>query len=86
MNLDELRARWSDILDELERQNRMAWLSFFDARLANLEGEVLLLDFSDVRKFAGRHEYSQIRQSHINELQSAIKIIVGVDLRVKEIQ
>ena len=85
MNIDELREKWSEVLSQLESQNRMSWLSFFDARLAKLEGEVLFLDFLDVRKFSGQHEYSQIRQSHIYELQSAIKTVTGIDLEICEI-
>ena len=85
MSLEELRGKWSDILSHLENQDRMAWLSFFDARLAKLEGKILYLDYSDVRKFSGQHEYSQIRQSHIYQLQIAIHAVADVDLQIKEI-
>ena len=84
MNIGELRAQWSEVLSVLESQNRIAWLSFFDARLAGLEGEVLLLDYSDVRKFSGAHEYSLIRQSHIDELRRAIKVVTGHELNIQE--
>ena len=84
MSIGELRAQWSEVLSVLESQNRIAWLSFFDARLAELEGDVLLLDYSDVRKFSGPHEYSLIRQSHLDELRRAIKVVTGQTLDIQE--
>lgn len=84
MNIGELRAQWSEVLSLLESQNRMAWLSFFDARLAGIEGNILFLDYSDVRKFSGAHEYSLIRQGHIDELCNAIKVITGQELQIQE--
>jgi hypothetical protein len=50
MELIELKGRWNEVLDELESTDRIAWLAFFDARLANLEDGLLTLDFSDARK------------------------------------
>ena len=51
MQLSELKSFWNQVLDELEAPNRIAWLAFFDARLASLESGVLTLDFSDATKF-----------------------------------
>lgn len=82
MDLTTLRSQWSDVLDYLERQDRMAWIAFFDARLARLDGSTLHLDFSDSRKFAGNLEYDNIRDLHRVALESAIKNVVGVELRV----
>ena len=45
MQLSELKGFWNQVLDELEATNRIAWLAFFDARLASLDGGVLTLDF-----------------------------------------
>lgn len=42
-----LRAQWSDVLMLLERIDRVAWMIWFDARLAAFDGQVLVLDFSD---------------------------------------
>lgn len=82
MDLTALRSHWSDVLDYLERQDRMAWIAYFDARLARLEGSTLHLDFSDSRKFAGNHEYDTIRDHHKLALEDAIRAVVGVELQV----
>lgn len=82
MDLTILRSQWSDILDYLERQDRMAWIAFFDARLAKLDGSTLHLDFSDSQKFSGNLEYKNIRDQHKAALENAIKAVVGVDLQV----
>lgn len=82
MDLATLRSQWSDILDYLERQDRMAWIAFFDARLAKLDGSTLLLDFSDSRKFSGNLEYESIRDHHRVSLENAIKAVAGVELQV----
>lgn len=84
MDLPSLRAHWNAILDELERLDRIAWMAFFDARLDSLDENILILDFSDPRKFGGAHEYAPIRQRHRELLESAIKSVVGVDLQVRE--
>jgi glycerol dehydrogenase-like iron-containing ADH family enzyme len=82
MDLTVLRSQWSDVLDYLERQDRMAWIAFFDARLAKLDGSRLHLDFSDSQKFSGNLEYENIRSHHKAALQDAIKAVVGLDLQV----
>ncbi len=82
MDLTTLRSQWSDVLDYLERQDRMAWIAFFDARLARLDGSTLHLDFSDSRKFGGNLEYENIRDHHRVALERAIKAVVGVELQV----
>ena len=85
MTLDELRGRWNEILDSLERTDRIAWMAFFDARLAALENDLLTLDFSDARKFGGAHEYAPVRTRHIELLESAIFAITGVQIKVMEL-
>lgn len=80
MDLSLLRSQWSDVLNLLEKDDRIAWLAFFDARLARVENHTLYLDFSDSRKFPGNLEYGQIRDSHRLALQQAIRATVGVDL------
>lgn len=82
MDLTLLRSQWSDVLDYLERQDRMAWIAYFDARLARLEGSTLYLDFSDSRKFAGNLEYENIRNHHKVALEDAIRAVAGVELQV----
>ena len=81
MELSELKSYWNQVLDELEATNRIAWLAFFDARLANLEGSVLTLDFSDASKFEGGHDLKKVlpAESHV-ALTDAIKRITGANL------
>lgn len=82
MDLTTLRSQWSDVLDYLERQDRMAWIAYFDARLAKLDKETLYLDFSDSRKFSGNLEYESIRDHHKVALEDAIKAVAGIELQV----
>lgn len=82
MDIHTLRARWSDVLDHLERTDRMAWIAFFDARLAKLEGATLHLDFSDSRKFSGNLDYANIHDRLKSSLQKAIKDTTGAELDV----
>lgn len=82
MDLPLIRSQWSDVLDYLERQDRMAWIAYFDARLSKLDGSTLHLDFSDSRKFAGNLEYDSIRDRHKAALEAAIRAVLGVELQV----
>ena len=84
MKIEQIRGRWTDVLDALERKDRIAWIAFFDARLAELVGSTLLLDFSDSRKFATGHDYSEIRKQHRLALEEAIHMVLGINLEVTE--
>lgn len=81
MQLSELKSFWNQVLDELEATNRIAWLAFFDARLASLESGVLTLDFSDATKFQEGHDLKKSlpEKSH-SALTDAIKKIVGIEV------
>jgi hypothetical protein len=81
MQLSELKGFWNQVLDELEATNRIAWLAFFDARLASLEDNVLTLDFSDATKFQEGHDLKKTlpEKSH-SALTDAIKKIVGIEI------
>ena len=78
MELIELKGRWNEVLDELEATDRIAWLAFFDARLADLSDSVLTLDFSDATKFQDGHDLKKTlpESSHFS-LISAIKKVTG---------
>jgi len=78
MELTELKGRWNEVLDELEATDRIAWLAFFDARLADLSDGVLTLDFSDATKFQDGHDLKKTlpESSHFS-LISAIKKVTG---------
>ena len=85
INLGVLRTRWNEVLDLLESRDRIAWLVFFDARLASFEKNVLILDFSDARKFASSHEYQAVRPKHKEVLATAIKEVFGTDVVIEEL-
>ena len=84
MELVEIRAKWNQVLDALESENRVAWIAYFDARLSSFENGILTLDFSDSRKFATSHEYSETRPNLKSALQAAIKSTIGMDVEIKE--
>ena len=75
----------NEVLDHLERQDRIAWIAYFDARLAGFDGEKLSLDFSDSRKFSGGHEYSPTREKLQNALIASIKSVLDLEIMIEEI-
>lgn len=84
MELSELKARWNEVLDELEATDRIAWLAFFDARLADLTDGILTLDFSDATKFQDGHDLKKtLPESSHKSLTAAIQKTVGVTLELK---
>lgn len=81
MELSELKARWNEVLDELEATDRIAWLAFFDARLASLDSGVLTLDFSDATKFQDGHDLKKtLPASRHSSLIAAIKKVAGIEV------
>jgi hypothetical protein len=86
LNLSEIKGRWNEVLDTLERSDRVAWLAYFDGRLVSFESGILTLDFSDPNKFEGGHDYSKVRNERFRPaLESVLKEIFGVDISVREI-
>jgi hypothetical protein len=86
MEIAELKVRWNEVLDLLERRNRVAWLAYFDGRLSALTDGRLTLDFRDAAKLSGGHDYSHVRKAeHRRALQKAIKEVTGEDIEVDEI-
>jgi len=85
MDLNQLRSQWNSVLDQLERTDRIAWLSFFDARLAEFDGQTLYLDFSDSRKLGSPHEYSEIRSRQISTLKSVILNVLSIEIEIVEV-
>jgi hypothetical protein len=82
MDLAQLRQQWNSVLDQLESIDRIAWISFFDARLAEFDGQTLHLDFSDSRKFGSAHEYSEVRDRQVETLKSVIKKVLGIEMEI----
>lgn len=85
LTLTELRAQWNDVLDHLESQDRIAWIAYFDARLAEFDGITLKLDFSDARKFSGGHEYSPARVKLENSLKASIQAVLEIEIEIEEL-
>jgi hypothetical protein len=84
MELTELKGRWNEVLDELESTDRIAWLAFFDARLADLTDSVLTLDFSDATKFQDGHDLKKtLPESSHKSLITAINNITGLTLTLE---
>ena len=84
VTLDELRQRWTEVLDCVERQDRITWMAFFDARLASFDGKVLTLDYSDSGKFGGSHQFPETRERQLDLLTAAVKEVCGVEIEVEQ--
>jgi hypothetical protein len=82
MELANLKSEWNRVLFALEARNRVAWLTFFDARLAKLESGVLTLDFSDSEKFSGNHSYADARSKFADLLKEVIKEVTGEEIEI----
>ncbi len=86
IDLIGLKSRWNEVLDHLERSNRVAWLAYFDGRLSALTEGELTLDFRDAAKLAGDHDYAYVRKDeHRQALEVAIKEVTGERIKVVEI-
>ena len=84
MELTELKGRWNEVLDELESTDRIAWLAFFDARLADLTDGLLILDFSDSTKFQDGHDLKKtLPETSHKSLMDAVLKITGVTVALK---
>lgn len=84
MEFGELRSRWNEVLDALLVSDRVAWLAFFDARIAEFDGKIVTLDFSDSRKLGSAHEFSEMRKKQHALLISTIKEVLYIDVEIAE--
>ena len=84
MELQEIRNRWNEVLDAVLEVDRISWLSFFDARLAEFDGNTLTLDFSDARKLSNSHEFSDVRAKQHQILIQAISKILAINVTIAE--
>jgi hypothetical protein len=86
ITLEEVKARWNDVLDRVLDSDRIAWLAFFDARLVEIAHGALTITFSDVTKLGGDHNFSIARNpKHIALLVDAIFEVLGISLEIREI-
>ena len=84
MEIEQIRSRWNDVLDDLESHNRVAWIAYFDARLISIQDGVITLDFSDSRKFATSHEYSETRPNLKAALIASVDQVLGLKVEIRE--
>ncbi len=84
MEIEQIRSRWNDVLDNLESHNRVAWIAYFDARLISFQDGTITLDFSDSRKFATSHEYSETRPNLKAALIASIDQVLGLKVEIRE--
>jgi hypothetical protein len=84
MELQEIRNRWNEVLDAVLEVDRVSWLAFFDARLADFDGRTLTLDFSDARKLSSSHEFSQTRLKQQQILIGAINSVLSIKVEISE--
>jgi hypothetical protein len=72
LTLTAIKQRWNEVLDLVERNNRVAWLAFFDARLVSFDDNQLKLSFVDAEKLSGVHDFAAVRKdSHRIVLEQA---------------
>lgn len=83
LTLPEIKARWNQVLDLVEQENRVAWLAFFDARLVSFNNNQLRLSFVDAEKLSGVHDFTAVRkESHRNVLEQACVEIFGEQIEI----
>ena len=84
LTLAKIRVRWNELLDLVEKRDRVVWIAYFDARLESFENGRLALDFRDSNKLATGHDYQEARLRHRSLLQSAIFDVFGHSVVVVE--
>ncbi|MEN9412403.1 MAG: hypothetical protein RIQ92_840 [Actinomycetota bacterium] len=84
LTVADIRARWNEVLDQLERTNRIAWMAFFDGRLESFDNGRLTLDFTDPAKLSMGHDYREARLRMAPQLQGAIWDVFGISVVVIE--
>jgi hypothetical protein len=84
MELQDIRNRWNEVLDAVLEVDRVSWIAFFDARLADFDGRTLTLDFSDARKLSSSHEFSETRLRQQQILIAAINSVLAINVEISE--
>lgn len=84
LTLAQIRDRWNEVLDLVEREDRISWMAFFDARLAAFDGVTLTLDYSDSQKFGGSHQFPETRERQLTILKGAIKEVFDIEIEIAQ--
>jgi len=77
LSLEDVKARWNEILDSLLQENRIAWLAYFDARISKVAENTIYLSFVDVEKLGNPHNYAPARSE---SLRIALKVAISQTL------
>jgi hypothetical protein len=86
LTIDQVKARWNEVLDAVLDADRIVWLAFFDARIVSVEPGVITINFSDPQKFSGDHNFSMARNPrHLALLTESIENIFGTPFEVREV-
>ena len=84
--IEDIKARWNEVLDAVLETDRIAWLAFFDARLVSISNGVLTINFSDPAKFSGDHNFSMARNPrHLQLLREKFLEVFAFPVEVHEV-
>lgn len=84
LTIADIRNRWNEVLDHLEKVNRIAWMAFFDARLESFTNGRLTLDYSDPSKLGSGHDFHDARVRLAPQLASAVRDVLGISVVIVE--
>ncbi len=84
--LQDIREQWNNVLDFVEREDRITLIAFFDARLASFDVSLFILDYSDSQKFGGSHQFPETRQRQLTILKGAMKEVFEIDIEIAQTQ
>jgi hypothetical protein len=84
MTVADIRERWNLVLDHLEREDRIAWIAYFDGRVDSFDNNRLTLDFRDSQKLASGHDYFDARVRLRSTIQGVIYDVLGINVVVVE--
>jgi DNA polymerase-3 subunit gamma/tau len=76
----ELEVRWKDIMGELSRVSRVAWLAYMDSKPLELNQTVLVVGLKDASKILMASEMKHIENLK-NVLVSAVSLNVSIEFK-----
>ena len=79
----ELEVRWKDIMGELSRVSRVAWLAYMDSKPLELNQTVLVVGLKDSSKILMASEMKHIENLR-NVLVSAVSLNVSIEFKHME--
>jgi hypothetical protein len=79
----ELEVRWKDIMGELSRVSRVAWLAYMDSKPLELNQTVLVIGLKDASKLMMASEMKHIENLK-NVLVSSVSLNVSIEFKHME--